>query len=86
MTEPPKHLVAAWTQVQSNVLRNCSDFAKVRRGFPTGVHALRQLCGLADETYSTASRQKITQVPFIADRIDEPTDNMCVPMLEALPP
>ena len=55
--------------------------------FPTGAIAIAQLCkiGLAD-TYSAAPSAKITQIPYLADRIGEPSDSNSVSMLDALPP
>ena len=62
-------------------------FAVERRGgCPTGVHAVASLLKLLPcEAYLRRGRALSTHQSFVAERMDEPKDDRCVDMLQALP-
>ena len=79
--------VAAQEQAHREALAVSKRFAVERRGdCPTGVRAVASLLKLMPcEAYLRRARALSTHQSFVSDRIDEPKDNRCVDMLQALP-
>lgn len=70
-----------------SLLRVGSDFDRVRRSLGlTGVHsATASLMKTPLDEWGYMKKSTVKQVPMIADRIKEPSDQSCIDMLEVLP-
>ncbi len=78
---------AARTLSIRSLLRVGSDFDRVRRSLGlTGVHsATASLMKTPLDEWGYMRKSTVKQVPMIADRIKEPSDQSCIDMLDVLP-
>ena len=79
-------LLQAWTTAQSSILQEAARLAKERRAFPlTGARAVEAVTKAPYWEGYAGCKTSHTQVPLIANSIDEPDGGYAVQMLDVLP-